>query len=962
MKRGDPDPTASTPVEELVTRALEVLENEGPAGLEALLTAHAEHAPAVRRRLSWLVDSGLASTGLQASAPRRMGDFELLEPLGQGGMGIVYRARQVSLGREVALKVVRHEQLYFPGQRERFRREVDVVAGLAHPGIVPIYSVGEHEGTPYFAMERVRGVTLSQLQSELEGVPIGEREGRHALDALARTGADPNEPASALFDGDWPCICLRIVREAAEALEHAHRRGVVHRDVKPSNLMVTRGGRVLVLDFGLAADADSQVAAPTERLTRTGLQLGTLAYMSPEQLRAERRLDARSDVFSLGVTLYELLTGRLPLDPGTQARTGDGSGHGVPGDLRRIDPRISRELEIVVQTATALAPEERYSNAAALARDLGNVLEGRPIEARAAHPLRVALLWVRRHPALALAATLAVATPLALAWRESKARAEIAVRNARIEKSARELEQALEQATEQRDLARQERARAERALARAHDSVELMLSRVGGEMLLDTPQSELVRRQLLTDALELQAALLAEPAVTREQLSQHARTLQRATGIHAELGQYEKALDFNARQVELLAGLLAQAPSDQVSFDLASAKARRGELERLSGRLDAARLALLDALAGFDELSHPTEASRRAGARARIELAHVLGLRRESAARAELLQAAAEALEPLALDPKAPWEARLDLAKAYAELGSTPHELVGDTSAVRDPAEDSRWLQRALDVLAPLSIERPDQPRVMQREGEVRVDLALRRMQMRDLPGAAREYDLAIERFERLLREFPARPVHAEALASACYNRSLIAAMQEEATPRVQMLVRAVELYERLVANSGNPACTRGLMLALAHRGDAFGSGTDARRCFERALELGTALLPSDGDGSMRRAVAWAASRLAGVTLELGDARACAEAAERLAGCSPRAVDDVWAAAWLVQAAGLSTTEAGTWTERALQLLERAAERDAKDVLVRRELRDPAFHALEGTPRFEAVLARCPLE
>lgn len=962
MKRGDPDPTASSPVEELVTRALELLENERPAQLEELLAAHPEHAAAVRRRLSWLVDSGLASTGLQANAPRRMGDFELLEPLGQGGMGVVYRARQVSLGREVALKVVRPEQLYFPGQRERFRREVDVVAGLAHPGIVPIYAVGEHHGTPYFAMECVRGVTLSQLLAELESVPVAQREGRHVLEALARAGADPHEPASALFDGDWPRVCLRIVREAAEALEHAHRRGVVHRDVKPSNLMVTRGGRVLVLDFGLAADADSRVAVAGERLTRTGLQLGTLAYMSPEQERAERRLDARTDVFSLGVTLYELLSGRLPTDPVTQARKGDSASHGVPNDLRRIDPRIARELETIVLTATELAPQRRYSSAADFARDLGNVLDGRPIEARATHPLRVAALWVRRHPAWTIVAALAVVAPLVIAWREAQARKEIAARNGQIERGARELEQALEEATEQRDVANEERERAERALDRAHESVDRMLARVGGEMLIDTPQSELVRRRLLEDALELQATLLAEPAVTRAQLAQHTRTLQRAAGIHAELGEYERALDYNSRQVELLDGLLAQAPSEQLAFERASATARGGELEKLRGRLDEARTLLLDAIARFDALPQPVDASRRASARARIELAHVLALRRESDGRAQLLREAAEALEPLAAAAGAPWELRLDLAKAYAELGSTPHELVGDVSAVRDPSEDARWLQRALDTLAPLAKELPDQPRVRQREGEVRVELALRRMQLRDLAGAAHEYDLAIDGFERLVREFPARPMHAEALASACYNRSLIATMQGDSAERARQLERAVESYERLVGGSDDAAYARGLLLALAQRGDALGSGAEARACFERALTLGEPLLPSDRDGSLRRALAWSASRLAGVALEQGDASGCAAAAERLATFTPRAVDDVWAAAWLVQATALSPQDSNAWTERALQLLERAAERGAQDPLVRRELRDELFRPLAGTPRFEAVLARCPLD
>src|SRR5690606_32092732 len=212
--------------------------------------------------------------------PERLGDFRLLERLGGGGMGVVYRAEQVSLRREVALKLVRPDQLYFPGTRERFRREVAIVAGLSHPGIVPVYAFGEEDGLPFFAMEYVRGATLAETLDALRGGTFGPAGGEAIAAAIAARSASADDgAASAMFEGAWEQICTRIAREIAEALEHAHRRGVVHRDVKPSNVMVTSSGRVMLLDFGLSSTSGS------ERITRSGSVLGSLAYMAPEQLR-----------------------------------------------------------------------------------------------------------------------------------------------------------------------------------------------------------------------------------------------------------------------------------------------------------------------------------------------------------------------------------------------------------------------------------------------------------------------------------------------------------------------------------------------------------------------------------------------------------------------------------------------------------------------------------------------------
>jgi hypothetical protein len=959
------DDTAPSPLEELVSQALERIEREGPQALEAFLDEHAAHAEKLRKRLKWLVELGFAQSGVEAAPPpARLGDFDLLEPLGQGGMGVVYRAHQRSLGREVALKVVRPEQLLFPGQRERFRREVAVVASLSHPGIVPVYAVGEQNGAPYFAMERVRGATLGQVLDRLAATPVSERSGAHLLDVLDTLGADPSEPASALFDGPWPTVCARIVREAAEALEHAHRRGVLHRDVKPSNLMITRGGRVLLVDFGLASDVDSRIAPAGERLTRTGLRVGTAVYMSPEQLRGERGLDARSDVYSLGVTLYELLSGRLPFDAPSQAQRVAGAPTPLPLDLRRRDPRIARELESVVQAAAAPSREERYASAADFARDLSNVLEGRPVEARRVSAWRTFALWVRRHPAASAAIALALVAPTVVAWREWRARGAIAAKNVEIEAGARELAGALSSVTSERDAKNEALERAQRNLSFASEAIERLLSRVGGEVLVDTPRTAGVRRELLRDALELEERLLAEPAATREQHLAHAATLGRSAGIRAELGEFAAALELLERQARILDEQLAAGPDLELELRRLIVGIRTAEARRLTGDLDTARSlaqSVIDEAERLRPLARDENYVRPVCAAARLELATCLAAKRVAAGRTELLTSAARDLDVLAALPDAPWKVRYDLARTQQELGSSPHTLVGLESKVRDPREDLRWLELALERFEELARERPEASSAARRAAEVRVEMATRRTQLREFDAAQREYEAAVAAFERLIADFPAQVGYYDSLSGALYNSSLLAAMRNEGERRQALLERAEQVLQAVSERAPltlRQARTR--VLVLAQIGDALAKGEPSAAAFERALALGEPLLEQERDGTLRVALAWAASRLAGVRLAAGQTELCAAAAERLAALAARPVDQVWAASWLAQcsaASNASEADALRWRERAFVLLEQLARSGAADATARKELDDPTFEALRSDPRFDALRA-----
>ncbi|HTF86841.1 MAG TPA: protein kinase [Planctomycetota bacterium] len=384
-----------------MVEALGELEDGGSAALEAFLTRHPEHASALGERIGelgrlGLIDSTAARAGARAE---RMGDFRLITELGGGGMGLVYEAEQVSLGRRVALKLIRPEQLWFSGSRARFRREIESVARLSHPGIVPIYTVGEEQSVPFFAMELIEGCTLAQVIARLSGRSPAKLTGADLIESIeACAGRKTKDGESSRSMGltptaSWTEVSIHIVREVAEALEHAHSRGVVHRDIKPSNIVLTRTGRAMLIDFGLASKEGS------ERITRSGSAGGSAAYMSPEQTRG-MEVDARTDIYSLGVTFAEMLTLRplfhvKPLDALWQAI--------MAGDYerpRKRVPTIPWDVETVCTTAMETARERRYATAGDFARDLSNLLAHRPIDARRAGPMLRGLRWAQRHPRL----------------------------------------------------------------------------------------------------------------------------------------------------------------------------------------------------------------------------------------------------------------------------------------------------------------------------------------------------------------------------------------------------------------------------------------------------------------------------------------------------------------------------------------------------------------------------------
>jgi serine/threonine protein kinase/WD40 repeat protein len=325
---------------------------------------------------------------LPAGEERRVGDYELIEELGRGGMGVVYRARQLSLGREVAVKFLLHGVLAGDQAIARFRAEAEAAASLRHPHVVAIHEIGEDRGRHFQAMELVRGRSL----------------------------------AEALRDGPLPAArAARYVRSVAEALQYAHERGVLHRDLKPANVLIDEHDEPRVTDFGLAKRVESRNESGVEGaddgtkssgpplstqpslnppLTLTGQVLGTPAYISPEQADG-RPVDARSDVYSLGALLYHLVAGRPPF-------TGESATHVLrqvaetePVALRLLNPSLPGDLETICLKSLEKEPARRYPTAKELAEELHRWLRDEPIRARPVSPAERAWRWCKRRPALA---------------------------------------------------------------------------------------------------------------------------------------------------------------------------------------------------------------------------------------------------------------------------------------------------------------------------------------------------------------------------------------------------------------------------------------------------------------------------------------------------------------------------------------------------------------------------------
>jgi serine/threonine protein kinase/tetratricopeptide (TPR) repeat protein len=597
--------------------------------VDGFVREHPAHAEPLRALLPALAVLGqfekALSLGRVVPPPAEelgtLGDFRILREIGRGGMGVVYEAEQISLRRRVALKVLPFAATLDPRQLQRFHNEAQAAAHLHHTHIVPVFAVGCERGVHFYAMQYIEGGTLAEMIDELRAARSGAGSGDPptATCPVAYTPGSPDEPTGPYLPApavprpapstqaagstrdsvQTPAFFRKIAelgRQAAEALDYAHQQGVVHRDIKPGNLMVDAGGHLWITDFGLAR------CQTDTGLTMTGDLVGTLRYMSPEQALGKPGLaDHRADVYGLGVTLYELLT----LEPVYRGTTREELLRQIateePRPPRRLNRRMPVELETVVLKAIAREPAERYASAAELADDLRRFLEDRPIRARRPTWAESAARWARRHKTVVWAAVVmlllglaGLATSTLLIWQEAQRTEDQRDRAERLSKQAQ-----------------QERDRAEKNLDKALNAMD--------EIYVASAESRALRglsiakedRWLLKKALTFYEDFVSQ---NREVARVRPRLLQayrRVGDLQRILGAPDDAEKAYRSELELTEQRAAAAP-DQVAFqhDLIDSLNRLGTLlAELSRRAEAEKV-YLRSLAAAEALlkRHPRDA------------------------------------------------------------------------------------------------------------------------------------------------------------------------------------------------------------------------------------------------------------------------------------------------------------------------------------------------------------------
>lgn len=708
-----------------------------------------------------------------AIAPaRRIGPFELIEKLGGGGMGVVYRARQDRPSREVALKLLRAGADAHASELFRFRREAEAASRLQHPNIVTVYSVGEHEGQPYLAMELVTG---GDLRSRLNGRPMS------------------------------PGDAARLVQTLALAIAAAHEAGVVHRDLKPANVLMTEAGPKIA-DFGLAAVTDAEPG-----LTRSGQALGTLSYMAPEQAAgATGPARPAVDVYSLGAILYECLTGRPPFVADTESALLKLIAEADPVSPRRLAPHVPIDLETVALKCLAKAPERRYASATALAEDLGRFLSYRPVLARPAGPVERAMKWSRRHPvAVSLlgvgGVSLIAITVLAAVY---TAHLKSALADAQRQRNAAE-----EQKAATRDALEAEARRRAQALA----ALERLTSQLvaGSFGRVRKPEEQLRQLELaLKSYQEFAADDSVDPVSRLAAVDAHSQ----ASKIQSGLGRDPDAL----ATLNTAIGILDKLESDQPGH--AGGRFRRASLLHDRGRLllrmsrfaeaiaDArASLVIQRSLPGHEQ---PAHRSRMAGT-LMLVASSLQGAGQGDEARA-VLRETTEMFERLVADTPTDRNYRNGLANCLHNRGI-------ELEREGDPREAEKLYLRAtelrvVDGKLPEAVEEKyDQARCHSLLGAIYRN-------RRDRAEAAHHYFRACLAYEELTDERPHVVAFAIGLASALSELAKLDTSSEDLDARFrrarQLLVQAsqdptaIETVIKLAAVT----CNHGLWLNMRGR------------------------------------------------------------------------------------------------------------------------------------------------
>jgi tetratricopeptide (TPR) repeat protein/tRNA A-37 threonylcarbamoyl transferase component Bud32 len=868
-----------------------------------------------------------------AAAPAAIPGYEVLGVLGRGGMGVVYKARQSRLKREVALKMLLGGPHAAPAQLARFRTEAEAVARLQHANIVQIHEIGEHNGLPYFSLEYVAGGTLA---GRLDGTPMP------APDAVV------------------------LVETLARAMHYAHERGIVHRDLKPANVLLASGGVPKIADFGLAKHM-----AGSDVHTLSGTVLGTPSYMAPEQARGEAHaVGPLTDVYALGAILYELLTGRPPFRAASVVETVQQVIDQEPVTPTRLQPKVPRDLETVCLKCLAKKPGQRYASAAALADDLARFLRGEPVLARPAGRWERAAKWARRRPlAAALVAVIVLAVGGLLGvW--AGFTVELRGERDRAEANFRRAMRAVDRIT---DLADEDWLASDPQMERKQYALLNDARQLYEEFLAEKSADPVVRQKaglaykrygdilrLLKDKQKAQEAY-GEAIVLLGKLTRafpdnadyrHALAesynwrgeLERTTGLHARAGEsFRRA----RAQQERLVNAFPNWPDYQ--RDLARSDYNLAILLREANRADEADAAFAEAIATLEKLSRrfPGEpAYKRELARCQLNRGPVLRARGKALQAEAAYRQAVTLLEDLVAKNRRKRGYRRELMVAYNNAGfyygqRPPTPLLGAALAglLAEPQGGGAWLaaaalpggtptpglaqavaealhRKALAVGRELVEDSRDVPDYRSELATTHINLG-RVLYKRDHAAAAHEWEQARELLRRLVEERPGVPAYKGDLGITQGNLGWLLARRKE-------WAEAVVSLEIGIAN------------------------------------IRAALKPNPADPNYLSALRFQYPQLAGALLALNKPEEAARAARALAALHGDQGADCYAAARLLARCARQTQgdadQSRRHADEAVRLLEQAHARGFRE-LARLLPSEPAFEVLQSRADFARLLA-----
>jgi serine/threonine-protein kinase len=777
--------------------------------------------------------------GLRAGPRNQAADLpcipglELLNVLGYGGMGVVFQARQAALGRDVAVKLLRQAHPDGSAHRERFLQEARAVARLQHPHIVQVYDFGELPGAggatsqPYLVMEYVAGGSLADL---LRGPPLP------------------------------PAEAARLVEALAEAIHYAHQQGVVHRDLKPGNvLIVDRGSWIVnrednpnaprttnheprttpkITDFGLAKLLSESA------LTHTGDVIGTPGYMAPEQASGHPDgVTAAVDVYGLGAILYEALTGRPPFLAATTEATLLQVKLEDPVPPRRLQPTVPRDLNTICLKCLRKEAGRRYASAQELADDLRRFRSGEPIRARPVGAGERVVRWCRRQPALASALTATVLIFLAglsgilWQWRSARHHAAEADRNAA-------------DFRQERDTALREHARAELHLREARKRVD-RLTQVGQE-LLQRPRLHKLGREVMEDALSYYEVILPREGSDPRLRLEAARLYRQVAQIHHTLGRWARAIDAYSQQGRLLAGLLKAEPANQaLAHDLALSHRWRGNALRDLGRAREAREAYGQAAELHERLlcgSPGDPGCQVALANTLINLASLLSPREETETLKGLHERILE-LNQAAVDAapdKASFQTELALALENRGLFFLN---TGQVAAATDALRGALTIRQDLRACGRLG---RSQERYL---GRNYAYLGRALAAARQSPAAEQAYQEAVQVLDPLVTDFPDSPYHRMNLAEVQGDLADLQKDTGRPDKAEESRRQAIRHYEILTADFGeDPGNRQNLVRSHLLLGNLL---CETGRCVEGGGQYRLALKVDPTSAAAQNELAW---------------------------------------------------------------------------------------------------------